>query len=75
MPGAMEFNLRAWTRPDADWISVRSALTIKVRAALDEAGIRVPMPQREFTLRGLSPQGVPEMSKAPRSPSTDAPGT
>jgi potassium efflux system protein len=52
MPGAMEYNLRAWTRPDADWVSVRSALTVKVRAALDEAGIQVPMPQREFTLRG-----------------------
>ncbi|RPI16411.1 MAG: mechanosensitive ion channel protein MscS, partial [Lysobacterales bacterium] len=68
MPGAMEFNLRAWTRPDADWVSVRSALTIKVRAALDEAGIRVPMPQREFTLRAMSPPAAPE---AAPPPSTD----
>jgi potassium-dependent mechanosensitive channel len=64
MPGAMEFNLRAWTRPDADWVSVRSALTVKVRAALDEAGIQVPMPQREFTLRGLQPQAAASMAAA-----------
>jgi small-conductance mechanosensitive channel len=75
MPGAMEFNLRAWTRSDADWVSVRSALTIKVRAALDEAGIRVPMPQREFTLRGLAPQTVTEAASAAPSPSTDPPAT
>ena len=70
MPGAMEYNLRAWTRPDADWVAVRSALTIKVRAALDEAGIQVPMPQREFTLRGLQPQAAGSMAAAAPPPSS-----
>jgi small-conductance mechanosensitive channel len=82
MPGAMEFNLRAWTRPEADWVAVRSALTVKVRAALDEAGIEVPMPQREFTLRGvppaaaaaMAPPAAPAASAAPAAPpATPAP--
>jgi small-conductance mechanosensitive channel len=63
MPGAMEFNLRAWTRVGADWVAVRSALTVKVRAALDEAGIEVPMPQREFTLRGVPADAAASMAQ------------
>jgi small-conductance mechanosensitive channel len=75
MPGAMEFNLRAWTRPDADWVSVRSALTVKVRAALDEAGIRVPAPQREFTLRGVPERAAQDLAApAPNEPAPPVPG-
>jgi potassium-dependent mechanosensitive channel len=81
MPGAVEFSLRAWTRPEADWIAVRSALTVKVRAALDEAGIEVPMPQRELKLRGLPVEAValaasspsPAPSSAPSPPAGPAP--
>jgi small-conductance mechanosensitive channel len=73
MPGAMEFNLRAWTRPEADWIRVRSELTVKVRAALDEAGIEVPMPQREFKLRGLAPEVAAAMAAPAPSPAPSPP--
>jgi potassium-dependent mechanosensitive channel len=73
MPGAMEFNLRAWTRPEADWISVRSALTVKVRAALAEAGIEVPMPQREFKLRGVAPEVAASITAAAPPPAGPAP--
>jgi small-conductance mechanosensitive channel len=43
--GALEYNLRAWTTDKADWVAVRSALAVRVRDGLAEAGIVVPPPQ------------------------------
>ncbi len=55
-PGALEFNLRAWTTDRADWLLVRSDLAVEVQNGLAEAGIEVPMPQREMYLRSVPNQ-------------------
>jgi small-conductance mechanosensitive channel len=53
-PGALEFNLRAWTTERSDWLDVRSRLAVRIREALAEAGIEVPMPQRDVHVRIVS---------------------
>jgi small-conductance mechanosensitive channel len=50
-PGALAFSVRAWTTPRSDWVAVRSALSVGIRDGLAEAGIEVPLPQREMHLR------------------------
>jgi len=52
--GALEFTVRAWTKEHADWTIVRSLLNVKIRDALAEAGIEVPLPQRDLHVRTLS---------------------
>jgi len=52
--GALDFSVRAWTNEFADWLMVRSELAMKVRDGLAEAGIEVPLPQRELHLRSVS---------------------
>ena len=53
--GVLEYNLRAWTTDRADWLRVRSTLAMKVRDGLAQAGIEVPLPQRELRVREISP--------------------
>jgi small-conductance mechanosensitive channel len=54
-PGALAFSVRAWTTPRSDWVAVRSALSVGIRDGLAEAGIEVPLPQREMYLRHACP--------------------
>ena len=52
----LNFELRAWTDRSENWLLLRSELSVAVYAALREAGIAIPFPQREVHLRGpLSP--------------------
>ncbi len=59
--GALEFNLMAWTLDKADWVGVRSLLNVRVRDGLAEAGIEVPLPQRDLHLRSISNTAVEEL--------------
>jgi len=43
--GALEFNVRAWTTDQANWLAVRSALAVRLHDGLAEAGIVVPSPR------------------------------
>lgn len=43
---ALNFKLRAWTSEFERWMSIKSELTIGVNAALRDAGITIPFPQR-----------------------------
>jgi small-conductance mechanosensitive channel len=52
--GMLDFSLRVWTNDQADWVQVRSDLAIKLRDGLAEAGIEVPLPQRDLHLRSVS---------------------
>ena len=72
-PGALEFNLRAWTTDRADWVAVRSELAVKVKVGLAAAGIEVPMPQRDVNLR-LVPQGLAEKLAPPGQAPAGEPG-
>ncbi len=62
--GALDFSVRAWTTDLADWVQVRSELAMRIRDGLAEAGIEVPLPQRDLVVRGLSPQAAQELGKA-----------
>jgi len=74
-PGALEFSVRAWTTPHANWIEMRSELAVRIRDGLAEAGIEVPLPQREMHVRSVPAAVVPAVvpgSVAPGQGSTGA---
>ena len=58
-PGALEYSVRAWTKPGSDWVAVHSELSVAIRDGLAEAGVEVPLPQRELHLRNASGALVP----------------
>jgi small-conductance mechanosensitive channel len=51
---SLNFALRAWTHTFEDHFRIRSELTVRVNAALAEAGIEIPFPQRDLHLRSVS---------------------
>jgi small-conductance mechanosensitive channel len=53
---ALEFSVRAWTDNYDDAIFVRSALAVNIHAALTEAGIAIPFPQRDLHIVSVSPE-------------------
>jgi len=57
-PGALQFNVRAWTTDRADWLLVRSTLAVKIRDGLAEAGIEVPKPQLDLHVRGAGKEAI-----------------
>ena len=66
--GTLEFNLMAWTTDKTDWIGARSLLNVRVRDGLAEAGIEVPLPQRDLHLRSISNAAVEELRRTEPSP-------
>ncbi len=48
---SLDFSLRAWTAQSNAYNRVRSALTLAVNAALVEAGVKIPFPQRDLHVR------------------------
>lgn len=48
---ALLFQLRAWVRDPAHWMTARSDINVVVNAALAEAGIEIPFPQRDIHFR------------------------
>ena len=48
---ALSFELRAWTDRFDQWVVIRSELGVAVYAALREAGMEIPFPQREVRFR------------------------
>ena len=48
---ALNFELRAWTDRFDRWVEIRSELGVAVYAALRDAGMEIPFPQREVRLR------------------------
>jgi small-conductance mechanosensitive channel len=66
--GTLEFNLMAWTTDKTDWVGARSLLNVRVRDGLAEAGIEVPLPQRDLHLRSISNAAVEELRRTEPSP-------
>ena len=62
---SLDFELRVWTDRADRWMQIQSELAVAVHAALREAGIEIPFPQRDLHLRSL-----PE---PPGGSETDAP--
>jgi small-conductance mechanosensitive channel len=48
---SLDFSLRAWTAQSTNYRRVQSELTLAVNAALVEAGIEIPFPQRDLHVR------------------------
>jgi small-conductance mechanosensitive channel len=48
---ALNFEVRAWTARFEEWAAIHSQVGVAVNAALKAAGIEVPFPQRDVTLR------------------------
>lgn len=50
---ALDFELRAWTNRFEQWVRIRSELNVAVNAALRDAKITIPFPQRDVHLDSL----------------------
>ncbi len=50
---SLDFSLRAWTAEFDTWLVVRSELYTQIYAALAQAGIEIPFPQRDLHLRSV----------------------
>jgi small-conductance mechanosensitive channel len=48
---SLNFEVRAWTARFEEWAAVHSQVAVAVNAALKAAGIEIPFPQRDVTLR------------------------
>jgi len=48
---ALLFQLRAWVRDPVHWMSSRSDINVAVNAALADADIEIPFPQRDIHFR------------------------
>jgi potassium-dependent mechanosensitive channel len=48
---SLDFELRAWTDRADEWFTVRSELAVAIHAALRDAHIEIPFPQRDVRLR------------------------
>jgi small-conductance mechanosensitive channel len=65
---SLDFELRAWTK--ASFIQVSSDLRVGITAALKEAGIEIPFPQRDLHLRSVA-KGAAEMLSGRSERDTD----
>ena len=72
-PSALDFTLRAWTREEADWVSIRSQMGLSVLQALREAGIGIPYPQQDLHLRSLSPEVAALLAQSAASARAEPP--
>lgn len=61
---SLNFVVRGWTSQFERWVAVRSELMVAVTAALTEAGIEIPFPQRDLHLRTVD-EGVARVLSAP----------
>jgi small-conductance mechanosensitive channel len=59
---SLDFGLRAWTHDFANWVAIRSDMTVRVYEALKAAGIEIPFPQQDLHLRSVSPDARAELT-------------
>jgi small-conductance mechanosensitive channel len=50
---SIDFEVRAWTDNTDEWVQLRSNMVTAIYDALNEAGIEIPYPQRDFHLRSV----------------------
>ena len=62
---ALNFELRFWCDRQDAWFQLQSDVTVAIAKALQEAGIKIPFPQRDLHLRSVSaPAGETLMREA-----------
>jgi small-conductance mechanosensitive channel len=67
---AINFELRAWTDHFEQWFQIRSELAGAVYTALQDAGMHIPLPQREVRIvrnQGPAPK-TPAQAVSPGAP-------
>jgi len=52
-PHALDFSVRAWTDSFDDSVFVRSGMAVGIHAALVQAGIEIPFPQRDLHIKSI----------------------
>ena len=52
-PHALDFSVRAWTDSFDDSVFVRSGMAVGIHAALAQAGIEIPYPQRDLHIKSI----------------------
>ena len=50
---SLDFSVRAWTDSFDDSVFVRSGMAVGIHAALAQAGIEIPFPQRDLHVRSI----------------------
>jgi len=63
---SLDFSLRAWTAQSNTYNRVRSELALGVNAALVEAGVEIPFPQRDLHVRSAD-SSAGDLVAEPRS--------
>jgi small-conductance mechanosensitive channel len=69
---SLDFQLRVWVGAFDQWFAVASDLRVAVNAALAEAGIEIPFPQRDLHLRSVDPKAGAALAGG--GPGSTAPG-
>jgi len=69
----LDFSLRAWTTDFDRWIDIRSDMLTGMYAALKQAGIEIPFPQRDLHLRSISDEAGAILAARP-PPAATGPG-
>jgi small-conductance mechanosensitive channel len=52
---SLDFVVRFWTSDFGNWIFIASEVTVGINAALKEAGITIPFPQRDLHIYSVDP--------------------
>jgi len=55
---SLDFEMRFWTRSHDRWVGISSDIAVAANAALKEAGIEIPFPQRDLHVRSIDGQAV-----------------
>jgi small-conductance mechanosensitive channel len=61
---SLDFSLWAWSTLD-EWMAVASRINVALNAALAEAGIEIPFPQRDLHVRSVDATVLPAVSPVP----------
>ncbi len=64
---SLNFRIRIWTLMD-NGMTVRSAVAVKIYAALKDAGIVIPFPQHDLHIKSIEPQFKESLSKPGKAP-------
>lgn len=66
---ALNFQLRVWTSRFERWQVIKSELTLGMNAALRDAGISIPFPQRDLNIKTIAPiSWMPRSAEATQPP-------
>jgi small-conductance mechanosensitive channel len=65
---SLDFLLRFWTPEIDSWVQVRSDVRTAIHAALNDAGIEIPFPQRDLHLRSVDPEAAQVLTQPAAGP-------